>query len=329
MARLQDMVSNPAYKKLSPEAQTEIIRQEFKGFDDLSPEAQAEVTRQVNDGSFFTSGAEITNESNEPFTPQLTAPEVNESLYNPQPTPDIGLPSDATIQPVEQGNIFDRIGKSLVGAGAGVLQGVVPVEDLQTPWGNINDYYQYDPIASGVNQATRIPSAILSNIIGTATTGPIYPNFYGGVQGMSSADKATGQAYRSGNYDAAKRIEQNMPGITALNAITNAGLARLPGFLGRNLPSQLITGTGIGYGQDLAGNALNQYSQTGTFDPAKMDYSPGLGTILGTSFGALPQLSKNYKLGNPLLDGFMPKMPTSKPIGLGQVEKNRYGSYSP
>lgn len=195
------------------------------------------------------------------------------------------------VNPDEIYNPLQRIGNVGLGALSALVRGVLPVNEIPLPGTRhgsaytLEDLYRHDPIARGTATAVQVPTAVISGIVGALTTGGAYNAAAGGIRANAQNREAVDTAVKAGNFAIAKQIESANVPATVLGAGYGFAGARLPGALGGGAVKQALTGAAMGYPQDIADQALEQYAATGRVDMSRIDYRPGFNTLLG---GAIP-----------------------------------------
>lgn len=182
-----------------------------------------------------------------------------------------------TIKPFRAEEFYSpgqRVLNLLGGASTGILKGILPDERIEAP-------NSFDPLTGMAEAATRLPTALVSGIIGGVLTGGAYNAAAGGVQANTRNRKAQGDALRAGNFEVARQIAK----ANAPSTLGNAGYsflgARLPGAFGANAATRITTGAAMGYPQDLADQAIDQFAGTGRVDTSQINFMPGFNTVLG------------------------------------------------
>lgn len=280
----------------------------------LETEDQTEALRQMLMQRNPNFAAEDTGTQNQ-IIQQQVMPSIQSTM----------APTD-TISPFRAEDVYSpgqRILNVLGGAGTGILKGILPDERIEAP-------NSFDPLTRQAETITRVPTAFVSNVIGALFTGGAYNAAAGGVSANTRARKAEGDALRAGNYEIARSIRDATAPATALGAGYGFAGARIPGAVGIGAGTKILTGAGMGYTQGLAGQALDRYAESGTVDPTKLDYTPGLDTLLGGAIPAgihyTPRLARSLRNSDNAHDVIQAGLTrAAAKVGKAAVKLNRVG----
>jgi len=203
-------------------------------------------------------------------------------------------PPQATIGPLKPEQVYSpvqRLGNAVGGAATGILKGVFPDERIHAPNAG------YDPLVNQAEVLTRVPTSIIANVIGASATNGTYNAAAGGLSMHTRNREAQDSALKAGQWAVAKRIRDANAVATLSNAAYEGALAHLPGSVGNGVGAHVATGAAMGYGQDLATQAMDQYALTGKVDASKLNYTPGLGAVMGAAIPGVihyaPQIAKS------------------------------------
>lgn len=225
-----------------------------------------------------------------------------------------GLPQSVpaqTIGPIKPNDLpwWQRLSQDTTAAVSGLTKGVLPVGQLPlTPDYNnmqsrsVEDSYRYNPEARAIESIVQTPTALISNIIGAMTTGGAYNAAYSGISTNARSKSAIDTALKAGNFEVARKIQDAQAPAVALSAAYGLAGAKIPMSLGAGVTTRVATGAALGYPQDIADQALDQYALTGKVDARQLNYAPGLGTLIGAGIPGGSHFLSNATARNTAFD---------------------------